>query len=172
MERIAGAVRETGIDPLVPQNLTFMALPRGERRAGGGNIGVHLEHEIEMAHLEDLGHHRGESRNRDPSLLRLGLFCRQQQNTQADAADVHHIGKVQQHRRTGCGAVDQVRSKCSLEGLRMGVVEPTLHMQDPNRTRLTGRKLHANLSTVAMHTSIATVLQGRTCAGGTRYSGC
>lgn len=90
LARTSGAVSDTGIEPRVPQQRSFMCPPG----RGSGNVRVHRQHQIEMADLENFCHDGRERGDGDQSLLGLDLFGRQKQHPQADTADIDHAREI------------------------------------------------------------------------------
>ena len=129
---VNGAVRDTGIDPRVPQKRSFMVLFHSHGSDRVRYRRKYRKHQVEMAHLEDFGNDGSEGGYGDPAVLRLDLLGRQQQDAQSHTADVHHIGKIQYQRTALHSALPQMLTQRILESPGVRVVKPPTHGEDPD----------------------------------------
>src|SRR5690242_10835531 len=133
LRRTSAVVMATGIEPRVPQNLTFKrpsgGIERGERlgREPGEALAdgrENVEHHREPADVEDLANGRLQRRDAERAALGLGLLGGQHQHAEPDAADVLHPREVEHDSVLPLGAARHVGRQRSLEVLRRGMIDP------------------------------------------------
>src|SRR6185503_7218335 len=127
-------VSDTGIEPRVPQNLMRIAglaarvEGRGRRRRDRAQGFAHrredLEHQVEAADLEDLGHHRAQRREHDAAALGARLLGGQHEAAQAGRGHVFQAGEVEHDVLAACAGGLQVRLEPGAEELAVVVVQP------------------------------------------------
>src|SRR5580765_6903095 len=133
LRRTSADVMATGIEPRVPQNLTFKrpsgGIERGERlgREPGKALAdrrEHIENHREPADVEDLADGRLQRRDPEGAALSLGLLGGQHQDAEPHATDVLDAGEIQDHAVLPLGAASHMWRKGGLEVLRGRVVDP------------------------------------------------
>src|SRR4030095_8248688 len=134
LRRTSADVMATGIEPRVPQNLTFKRPSGGIERGEclGRELGKALadrrediENHREPADVEDLATGRLQRRDPEGTSLSLRLLGSQHQDPQPHAADVLHAGKIQNHLVLSFGAAGHVGRQSGLEVLGGRVVDST-----------------------------------------------
>src|SRR5262245_45643201 len=118
LRRTSAEVMATGMEPRVPQNLTFKrpsgGIERGQRLGGEPSQPLadrreDVENHGEPADVEDLAHRRLQGRDAKRPSLGLGLLGGKHEHAEPNAADVLDIREVEDHPVLPLGAARHMR---------------------------------------------------------------
>src|SRR5215467_8898387 len=132
LRRTSAEVMATGMEPRVPQNLTFKRASGGieRRQCLGREPGQPLAHRRknvedhrEPADVEDLAHGRLQRGDAERAPLGLGLLGGKHEHPKPDTTDVLHVGEVEDHPVLALGTACHVGCQGSLEVLRAGMID-------------------------------------------------